>query len=95
MEQHPATEPAQDEAKILLGGPQCEGCAPEEAQKAADQFTAGCETDVILKEFRDGYLPYDGGKVKDFFEELKDTNQPRPHLHALEWRRASGSSVGQ
>ena len=42
-----------------------------EAQRAADQFTSGCESDVILKDFQDGYLPYDGGKVKDFFEELK------------------------
>jgi LmbE family N-acetylglucosaminyl deacetylase len=47
------------------------GARGAEAQKAADQFTSGCESDVILKEFRDGYLPYEGGEVKDFFEQLK------------------------
>jgi LmbE family N-acetylglucosaminyl deacetylase len=52
------------------------GIRRTEALKAADLFTAGCESDVILKEFRDGYLPYDGGEVKDFFEELKERIQP-------------------
>jgi LmbE family N-acetylglucosaminyl deacetylase len=47
------------------------GMRQTEAQKAADQFTAGCENDVILKGFQDGYLPYEGSKVKDFFEGLK------------------------
>jgi LmbE family N-acetylglucosaminyl deacetylase len=27
--------------------------------------------DIIVKGFRDGYLPYTGVEVKDFFEELK------------------------
>jgi LmbE family N-acetylglucosaminyl deacetylase len=47
-----------------------------EAQMAAQRFMEGCESDVILKEFRDGYLPYDGTKVKDFFEELKTLVKP-------------------
>jgi LmbE family N-acetylglucosaminyl deacetylase len=47
-----------------------------EAEKSAQRFMAGCEGDVILKEFRDGYLPYDGSKVKDFFEELKALVKP-------------------
>lgn len=53
---------------VVLSG---SGIRQTEAQKAADQFTAACESDVILKGFRDGYLPYDGSEVKDFFEELK------------------------
>jgi LmbE family N-acetylglucosaminyl deacetylase len=52
------------------------GVRQVEAQKAAERFAAGCETDVILKEFRDGYLPYDGDKVKDFFEAMKARISP-------------------
>jgi LmbE family N-acetylglucosaminyl deacetylase len=47
-----------------------------EAQKAAELFAAGCETELIVKEFRDGYLPYDGAQVKDFFEVLKSRINP-------------------
>src|SRR5215470_20136003 len=43
----------------------------QEAAKAAELFTAGSEKQVILKNFRDGFLPYSGGQVKEFFEELK------------------------
>ena len=35
------------------------GSAATEATKAAEQFTAGCESEVVLKGFRDGYLPYE------------------------------------
>jgi LmbE family N-acetylglucosaminyl deacetylase len=31
---------------------------------------------VILKSFRDGFLPYSGSEVKDFFEELKASVSP-------------------
>ena len=31
---------------------------------------------VILKDFRDGYFPYDGAEIKDFFEELKGEFSP-------------------
>ena len=31
---------------------------------------------VILKDFRDGYFPYDGAKIKQFFEELKGELSP-------------------
>ena len=48
----------------------------QEAAKAAELFTAGCRKDVVLKEFRDGFLPYSGGQVKDFFEELKKRVDP-------------------
>jgi LmbE family N-acetylglucosaminyl deacetylase len=52
------------------------GARGKEAQKAADLFTAGCASEVNLKEFRDGFLPYSGGAVKDFFEELKSHVSP-------------------
>jgi LmbE family N-acetylglucosaminyl deacetylase len=60
------------------------GRRSEEARRAADQFTAGCEKELIVKDFRDGYLPYDGGLVKDFFEQLK--SRVNPDLIFTHWR---------
>ena len=54
-----------------------------EAQKAAELFTAGCEKEVILKAYRDGFLPYHGEEVKDFFEGLK--SQVNPDLIFTPW----------
>ena len=35
----------------------------EEASKAAELFTSGCDKEVfVLKEYRDGFLPYSGGR---------------------------------
>lgn len=47
-----------------------------EAEKAAESFTAGCEKEVSLKNYRDGFMPYIGGEIKDFFEELKGRVNP-------------------
>jgi LmbE family N-acetylglucosaminyl deacetylase len=48
-----------------------------EAQASAAAFLAGVESrEVIVKDFRDGYLPYLGAAVKDAFEELKHTFSP-------------------
>lgn len=52
------------------------GLRGEEATKAAELFTAGCDKEIVLKDFRDGFLPYSGGKVKDFFEEMKGHVNP-------------------
>jgi LmbE family N-acetylglucosaminyl deacetylase len=44
----------------------------QEARESAEALLAPVpESRVMLKEFRDGYFPYEGGRVKDFFEELK------------------------
>jgi LmbE family N-acetylglucosaminyl deacetylase len=48
----------------------------QEATKAAELFTAGCEKRILLKAYRDGFLPYSGGVVKDFFEETKGPVSP-------------------
>ena len=53
-----------------------DGIRKEEAAKSAKLFTAGCENEVELKEFRDRYLPYDGAGVKLFFDELGNRVQP-------------------
>jgi LmbE family N-acetylglucosaminyl deacetylase len=48
-----------------------------EALESASVFLAGTSRkQIILKEFRDGYFPYDGKDIKDFFEELKQHVAP-------------------
>jgi len=59
------------------------GPRAEEARKGAELFTAGCEKAVVLKDFRDGFLPYSGGAVKNFFEEMK--GQVAPDLIFTHW----------
>jgi LmbE family N-acetylglucosaminyl deacetylase len=56
-------------------------CGPraDEARRGAEAFLAGAGARrVFLKEFRDSYFPWEGGAIKDFFEELKAL--PRPDL---------------
>jgi LmbE family N-acetylglucosaminyl deacetylase len=44
----------------------------EEAQASAAAFLKQApEHEVVLRDFRDGFLPYSGFQVKEFFEELK------------------------
>jgi LmbE family N-acetylglucosaminyl deacetylase len=48
-----------------------------EATSSAEAFLDGLTRKrVILKDFRDGYFPYDGAKVKAVFEELKAEISP-------------------
>ena len=43
-----------------------------EAQKSAETFLSGCmQRRIVTKDFRDGYFPYTGAAIKDFFESLK------------------------
>lgn len=47
----------------------------QEAVASARDFlrgAAGCE--IVVKTFRDGYFPYIGADIKDYFEELKPVN---------------------
>jgi LmbE family N-acetylglucosaminyl deacetylase len=60
------------------------GMRGPEAAKAAELFTSGSSKSVILKEFRDGFLPYTGGEVKNLFEEMK--GQVDPDLIFTHWR---------
>ena len=48
----------------------------QEAVKAAELFTAGCDKEIVLKGYRDGFLPSSAGEVKDFFEEMKSQVNP-------------------
>ena len=43
----------------------------KEAEVSAARFLGGAApTELIIERFRDGYLPYEGARVKDFFEGL-------------------------
>ncbi len=55
-----------------------------EAATAAELFTVGSEKKVVLKEFRDGFLPHTGGAVKEFFEVMKA--QVEPDLIFTHWQ---------
>jgi LmbE family N-acetylglucosaminyl deacetylase len=59
------------------------GLRGQEAAKAADVFTTGCDKEVVLKDYRDGFLPYSGNHVKDFFEQMK--GQVNPDLIFTHW----------
>jgi LmbE family N-acetylglucosaminyl deacetylase len=60
------------------------GQRSHEATKGADLFSAGCDRKVVLKNYRDGFLPYHGGEVKDFFEEMKV--EVNPDLIFTHWQ---------
>lgn len=47
-----------------------------EANAAAKLFTQGCEAEILLKQYRDGFFPYCGGEIKDDFEELHRRVEP-------------------
>src|SRR5580704_8332770 len=43
-----------------------------EARKSAELFLKQAkQKEIVVKDFRDGYFPFEGTKIKDFFEELK------------------------
>ena len=50
--------------------------ATEAGNSAQALLGAVDEKHVILKDFRDGYFPYDGAQIKEFFEELKADFSP-------------------
>ncbi len=47
-----------------------------EAQRAAESFAGSRLERLLLKDFRDGFMPYVGSDVKAVFEELKQTVSP-------------------
>jgi LmbE family N-acetylglucosaminyl deacetylase len=58
---------------VVLSTP---GPRRQEAEQAAELFTVGCDKEVVLRNYRDGFFPYGGGEVKEFFEELKTRVNP-------------------
>ena len=48
-----------------------------EARHSASLFlSSGCQHQVVVKRFRDGFFPYLGGEIKEHFEELKRAIAP-------------------
>jgi len=49
----------------------------KEAEASAAAFLAGAgHRNVVVKTFRDGFFPYTGGEIKEYFEELKRAVDP-------------------
>ncbi len=49
----------------------------EEARRSSELFLSqSSEKNIVLKDFKDGYFPYQGAEVKDFFESLKQQISP-------------------
>lgn len=54
---------------VVLGAT---GQRAAEAVESANLFLANArQKEILIKEFRDGFFPYIGADIKDFFEELK------------------------
>ncbi len=53
------------------------GIRKEEAESSAGRFLygAGSKT-IVVRSFRDGFFPYVGAEIKDFFEDLKNKVDP-------------------
>jgi LmbE family N-acetylglucosaminyl deacetylase len=59
---------------VVLGS---SGKRDREAVKSAQKFLSGSKNRyVTVKNFRDGYFPFIGGKIKDYFEHLKERVSP-------------------
>lgn len=66
--------PAAEVHWVVLGAA---GPRKEEAARSADLFLAGArQKEIVIREFRDGYFPYIGAELKDFFEDLKQKCSP-------------------
>ena len=49
----------------------------KEARRCAELFLSGVKNkNIIIKNFRNGYFPYIGAEIKDYFEEIKGSVMP-------------------
>jgi LmbE family N-acetylglucosaminyl deacetylase len=61
--------PSAEVCWVVLGA---SGNRRGEAVQSANKFLAKArQKEIVVKEFKDGYFPYVGAEIKDFFEELK------------------------
>jgi LmbE family N-acetylglucosaminyl deacetylase len=59
---------------VVLSG---DGARAEEARLSATEFAGGFGSSrIVVRGFRDGFFPYVGGEVKDYFEQLKGEVSP-------------------
>lgn len=47
------------------------GIRDSEALDSANKFLGGCDKNIVIKGFKDGFFPYLGQDIKLFFEQLK------------------------
>ncbi|MGC2768004.1 MAG: PIG-L family deacetylase, partial [Candidatus Acidiferrum sp.] len=59
------------------------GARGQEATRGAELFASSTDTKIVLKNFRDGFLPHNGSDVKDSFEEIK--GQVNPDVIFTHW----------
>ena len=66
---------------IVLGAT---GLRKAEAVESANLFLENAKRkEIIIKDFRDGFFPYIGAEIKEFFEELKRECSPGSYLNSL------------
>jgi LmbE family N-acetylglucosaminyl deacetylase len=59
---------------VVLSG---NGERAEEARRSAEELLAGVpRSDVAVRDFPDGFFPYEGQRIKDYFEQLKADFSP-------------------
>jgi LmbE family N-acetylglucosaminyl deacetylase len=59
---------------VVLSG---SGERADEARRSAEELLDGVPTsDVVVRDFPDGFFPYEGQRIKDYFEELKADFSP-------------------
>jgi LmbE family N-acetylglucosaminyl deacetylase len=58
---------------VVLSG---KGERVDEARNSAEALLDGISSKVIVRDFPDGFFPYQGERIKDFFEELKADLSP-------------------
>jgi len=69
-----ATVPGAEFTWIVLSG---DGTRAEEARRGAALFLrSAARAHVVVKAFRDGFFPYVGASIKEYFEELKRDQTP-------------------
>jgi LmbE family N-acetylglucosaminyl deacetylase len=69
-----AQVPCVEVAWVVLSGT---GPRAEEARRSAALFLHGAlKANVAVRDFRDGFFPYEGGRLKEYFEELKGAPGP-------------------
>jgi LmbE family N-acetylglucosaminyl deacetylase len=66
-----------DKVEVLWIVLSADGQRALEARSSAELFLAGAKKkEVRIEKFRDGFFPYHGGRIKDYFEGLKKEISP-------------------
>ena len=69
-----ATHPSVEVCWVVLSA---HGERADEVHASAEAFLHGSQRQqIVVRDFRDGFLPYSGGDVKQFFEDLKPVIAP-------------------